>query len=417
MLKTIDKNIAEYRKNAELNEKKRRKFIWEIDGMLPCSVCGTCLSLKEQRNILKKLKFDCKEMNDYEIHGIMVQSCAAKNKVSYQLDKLLNQKYRHDIALYADLDEKGFVDVWREHLKTGDVCGLYWVAATHPGISFETMHILFCEVHMLSHLNGGTVRKEKADYQKISKHNQELSKKLKTEKKNNRRLSEQLQAEQEKRMQLEARLSDYNQRLEDIYMLENVQKELSLMQSRNQALEEQVCRLQEQLQQSAQESIEYKHLIRQNAKEKETLLDDLSVQEDINNELYREISKILDQFNCTAAPCGKSPEEQSLCAKKVLIIGGLTKMKEYYRDLIEKEGGAFEYHDGHLHAGEKALEEQIKRSDIILCPTDFNSHGACYSVKKICKRLNKPYQILPGSSLNCISRALSEPHLKNEYSN
>ncbi|HEC36184.1 MAG TPA: DUF2325 domain-containing protein, partial [Anaerolineae bacterium] len=37
-----------------------------------------------------------------------------------------------------------------------------------------------------------------------------------------------------------------------------------------------------------------------------------------------------------------------------------------------------------------------------------NSHRACLSVKKICKKWEKPYYMLPSSSVSSISRALTD---------
>jgi len=35
-----------------------------------------------------------------------------------------------------------------------------------------------------------------------------------------------------------------------------------------------------------------------------------------------------------------------LCGKRILIVGGITKIKTFYRRAIEKKGAVFEYHDG-----------------------------------------------------------------------
>lgn len=405
MIDKIDKTKVECLKQTQF---KSRRCIWEVDNTLHCSVCGTCLDIKDQRDILKKLKIDQKNLTDYEIHGIVVQSCFSKNKLSLRLDKFLNQKYHYELAHFAEYEERDFVKVWQEHLKSGNICGLYWVAVTHRGISSDTLYTMFCEVHMLSHLNGGNIRKERAAYKRSTDFSSELSAKLKAEKKNSRSLSLQLKAAQEKCSQLEIKLFAHQTKLEKLIEIENSQEQIGELESRNQELERQNQELQQKLDLSCNESQDYLNLVEGLRQEKDLLLEQLSAQEEINRQLYLETDEILGQFNCDIAPCGKTAEEQKLCAKRVLVIGGLIKLKGYYKDMVEKQGGTFDYHDGYLHAGEKGLEERIKRSDIILCPSDFNSHGACYSVKKICKKLNKPYQILPSSSLNCISQALIE---------
>jgi hypothetical protein len=83
-------------------------------------------------------------------------------------------------------------------------------------------------------------------------------------------------------------------------------------------------------------------------------------------------------------------------------------MESLYRQLIEENGGIFEYHDGHIKGGKKNLENRIRRADIVLCPVNINSHNACSVVKKIGKKHKKSVQMLTGSGLGVICQALSE---------
>lgn len=98
--------------------------------------------------------------------------------------------------------------------------------------------------------------------------------------------------------------------------------------------------------------------------------------------------------------------KRDLCSKRVLIVGGMTKFKLFYRNVIENGGGLFDYHDGYIKQGCQALDQKVGRSDIILRPINCNSHGACLQVKKLCKKHNKPIKMLKGSSVSAISTAL-----------
>ncbi|MBW1740471.1 MAG: DUF2325 domain-containing protein [Deltaproteobacteria bacterium] len=104
--------------------------------------------------------------------------------------------------------------------------------------------------------------------------------------------------------------------------------------------------------------------------------------------------------------CDEQCPAFDLCAKRILIVGGITKLQAYYRKLIEEKGGVFEYHDGYMNGGKRGLETRVKRSDIILCPVNCNSHNACLSVKRLCRKHNKPVQMLSSASLSAISQAL-----------
>ncbi|MDO7786318.1 DUF2325 domain-containing protein [Desulforamulus aquiferis] len=98
----------------------------------------------------------------------------------------------------------------------------------------------------------------------------------------------------------------------------------------------------------------------------------------------------------------------NLCPKRILLVGGITKLKAVYKDIIEGSGGEFEYMDGYMKGGDKALDNKIKRCDMVLCPVDCNSHNACLSVKKLCKKHKKPFHMLKSSSISGISMAVSK---------
>lgn len=93
-------------------------------------------------------------------------------------------------------------------------------------------------------------------------------------------------------------------------------------------------------------------------------------------------------------------------SKSVLIVGGITKFKTIYKDIVEGSGWKFEYLDGYMKGGDRVLDNKIKKCDVILCPIDCNSHNACLSVKKLCKKHGKPYQMLASSSVSGITQAI-----------
>lgn len=96
------------------------------------------------------------------------------------------------------------------------------------------------------------------------------------------------------------------------------------------------------------------------------------------------------------------------CVKRVLLIGGITKFKSFYKEVFEEHGYEFHYLDGYMKGGEKELKNKILRCDIVFCPIDCNSHNACLSVKKLCKKHCRLLKLLRSSSLTGISQALSQ---------
>lgn len=130
-----------------------------------------------------------------------------------------------------------------------------------------------------------------------------------------------------------------------------------------------------------------------------------------NRLLVDELQTVLAQITSPAEcknRCDESCPNCATCSKRILVVGGMTKMKPFYRDLIESCGGEFDYHDGYMKGGDKNLEVRILRSDMILCPVNCNSHNACRRVKKMCKKHKKPIKMLASSSLSSISNALIE---------
>jgi len=130
-----------------------------------------------------------------------------------------------------------------------------------------------------------------------------------------------------------------------------------------------------------------------------------------NGILSEELNLLISQIaSCVEIKpqCRESCPRPELCAKRILIVGGLTKMKQLYQNLVESSGGQFEYHDGYMHNGMRNLEDRVKRCDLVICPVNCNSHGACSKVKEICQKHRKPFKMLPSSSLSAISGALFE---------
>jgi hypothetical protein len=109
------------------------------------------------------------------------------------------------------------------------------------------------------------------------------------------------------------------------------------------------------------------------------------------------------ECGCAACP-GGCPA--CTCNKRVLIVGGIERMERKYRQMIEKEGGILDYHSGNMQDGVKKLENCLQRADIVLCPVNCNSHGACSMVKRLGKKHNKPVHMMPNFSLHAISSVL-----------
>lgn len=375
-----------------------RKQLWEIDTQLLCSVCGTCLSMEEQRRLLRKLDiYEEKDYSDYEVHSLMRRYGEFLNKLSYQVNKLLNQKYQYEIARYAGLSEEEYRDVWKEHYARGDVCGLYWVAVTHRGLTESFVQKIFCDIHMLSHLHGGENRKEKAERRRLEEENRKLRQKLLYVKRLRKEQEQELAASNKRLQLVESKLS---------VLEKSVESEKDVRAKAVPCEPPSTRRLKEELGERRRELEQALGLIQDLSRDKEDLSRKLAYQQKVNQQLYEEFQRVLKELPDTPPVCQKTVREANQFRRRILMVGGVSRLSSICQEMVENMGHEFTYHDGYMNSGADKLKSLIQNVDMVLCSTDCNSHGACQSVKKICKRLKKDCRFLSSTSLSSIFRVV-----------
>jgi hypothetical protein len=291
--------------------------------------------------------------------------------------------------------------MWQESLPTGNINAMLYVAAVRKDMTATALDEIFGEAHMINHANLHEVNKSRralsiqtAANRKLSKLLHQQKEKTNSMKKENSRIKislrearvgmEQLKRANESREIRDARVSEFQ--------VENQQMKQAVEYSERQI---------EQL--SAQKKcVENKN---------EQLKQEVSDLREVNRKLDDELKQLIAQFSSRTVcedHCDEECSKLQLCEKKVLIVGGRIRMKHLYRNLVESSGGQFEYHDGYMQNGKQKLEERVKRSDLVICPFNCNSHGACTKVKQLCQKHKKPVKMLPTSSLTAISNVLFE---------
>jgi hypothetical protein len=388
---------------TECAETPSRRRSWMIHSHFKCPVVGTCLSLEEQKRILKKTGHSVKNRTGYEIHGIFVHSLSNKNKLSKRIDAYLQKKFKYEISEFFGRDKFLFLDAWKTHFKKGEIAGLLWVAATRADLKEEDIGPIFGEVHMQMHLNAG--------------HNLNLRRRLFSQEEEKRKLVQRLKDS----TQIRRKLKKENENLEkdqtklrrQYAFLENenlsIEKELSILRRNTGMLdvEAENQQLRDKLGNLLGKTGDYQQRLKALESQNNKLLSKLESQREMNDHLRKEMEEIFTQFSALTR-CDETCPSFDLCRKRILIVGGINRMESLYRRLIEENGGIFEYHDGHIKGGKKPLENRIRRADIVLCPVNINSHNACLAVKKMGKKHRKSVQMLTGSGLGVISQALSE---------
>ena len=106
---------------------------------------------------------------------------------------------------------------------------------------------------------------------------------------------------------------------------------------------------------------------------------------------------------CRNTPCGECPD---LHGRRILCVGGRSRLIEQYRDLVARCNGLFEHHDGGLEDNRQRLDAMLSSADAVVCATDSVSHDAYYRLKRFCKRHAKPHVFLRSSGIATFARAL-----------
>lgn len=377
----------------------RHRF-WEIDSHFKCPVVGMCLSPHEQRQLLKKTGISFKRKSAIELHEILVGSSDKENPLSRKVDTLLNGKFNREIKELQELEDGDFIEHWRSCFKSGNIKATFWVAVTRPDLSIDTKRQIFGDVHMEMHNTGDHIARLKQSLAAEQIMRQKADEKHKSELASRRAL-------QKEKAELENTVRELTGKLAFVEKEKAVlSHELVKFKSgAYETLEMENNRLGIALADLSRKVAEYATRLAAEEKKNQRLLEKSARQCDLNAHIKDEMEVVLQQCRDMNA-CEESCPSFDLCQKRVLIVGGITRMESLYRDLVEGSGGIFEYHDGNMRNGSRKLESSLKRADIILCPVNCNSHAACLLVKKLGKKYNKPIHMLTSSSLNGVSQIL-----------
>ncbi|WP_321493527.1 DUF2325 domain-containing protein [uncultured Desulfobacter sp.] len=390
--------------------------IWEIERNFKCPVIGAMLSVDKHKDILKKSGWDVSTLKPYEYHSYLMGCMGDENAVSIKTNNYIRHqslKYMKQIAaLYKKKDAKEVRALWNDYSARGIIGPVMYAIVSHKDTPVELLKDIHGEVHMLSHANMAEVfnvrRKLEAADQALEREknkSREKSKKV-------RDLVNQLKDAGKERDSL----AFQNARLKK--KLGELETNPVLQQSPVPDLTQDVERLEQALRCQKEQTLFAE-------REKKQLEIQLFSTTNENSMLKEELTQLASVFSSgedsaytcpEKQPCpvtGSCPNEdcprRRLCARRIFMIGGITKMKSYYRQIVEKAGGEFDYHDGYLRSSNEDLAAKVKRCDVVVCPVSCNSHNACLKVKHLCSRYNKELKILNSASLSAVTQALIVP--------
>lgn len=381
---------------------ENRLRFWEVSHFFTCPVVGMCLTMTEQKQLLRKAGIAYRKMTPFEIHEELVGCSENENRLSRKADNMLERKFRKQSASLREFDENEFMEHWKTAFAGGDYGAALWVAATTSDLSADSRRSIFGDVHMAMHLSAGNAasleRKLSAEIEKTEEFklkNRELTKSLRILKREKAKLEKSLNESSAEMAALEKELS---KKEEDNPTVASAEE--SDLEKENFVLRGELNCMEDMLHESEDKVV----LLKQESRKLSARLNE---QVAINRQLKEKAKDIIRDVSHMNR-CDTTCPSYDLCKKRVLIVGGITKMEWLYRQLIETSGGVFDYHDGYMAKGSKGLENRLKRADIVLCPVNCNSHAACSMVKNLGKKHKKTVHMMPSSSLSAINQFISD---------
>ncbi len=388
----------------------RRKKLWEIRSDMHCSILGTCLDHSELMEIAKQSGqiYDSK-VTEYQVHCHFVHLAEEACRPARLMHKKMDQKYHTAIRTFSFAKtEPDLKRLWLECLEKGDVPGPYWALMSHPCLTSSLLVEAFGEVHMLSHLN--------------SANNQTSAKSLQ---------NAQLELVKTKRqliIQSEKRQSTINMHAREIRKLKK--KLMAAEQNRlsNEEMKERLLQF---------ESGDRYHSLKRNNEQlnvdlerAERMRDDYATRLELKNQelsvLKKDyalaVKKIRELERQPAREEGNGKyssdnlelsiisedESLDLSGQSIAYVGGRPTTISNFRDLVENLNGTLIHHDGGIQDNMKSLTGVLNRADIVLCPIECVSHGACNKAKSYCKRTAKPFVPLRSTGISSLISGLKQ---------
>ncbi len=378
-----------------------RLKLWEIDVCFKCPLVGMCLNISEQKQLLAKAGLSGKDKNEFEIHETLIAHLGSENRLSKRMDTLFKRKFHSREIQALTRDPAHFEAGFKKAFDQGNYLNFLWIAAVTPDLPVETRRMIYGKVHMSMHENGERDIRRKRALSREQKHSDELRQQIRDFALRTRSLEDECRRLREENSRLNASVIAMEKKANTVKaVLEEQGKpdaSENLQLERNALLEERRL-LMDRLN-------EKERLCTRLGKENNNLGLEIERLKEVNRLFAKEAGKTMKKVGATAQ-CNENCPSYDLCRKRILMVGGMTKLESFYREIIERRGGTFEYHDGYMKNGTRALETRLKRADLILCPVNCNSHNACSLVKNLAKKYNKTVHMLSSSSLSAVSQII-----------
>jgi hypothetical protein len=372
---------------------RQRSKLWEFGTNLHCSLIGTCLSTAELRQVLTKIgRKEAAGATEHDVHASAVLIAGKHHDGAKLLHKALDR--RHRVAINQFDRAKTVTEVralWQEASRRGDIPGAYWAALTHPVTNDALVRENFAEVHMLSHLVGAANRADIRRLRQLEDEKADLEARL-------ARKGEQLReagaardrALREVEVRSEQPPAAPQAASDDDGIAAELKSRLARSETRRERIERQLN--------EARAALSAEQDARRAAEERELAL-------------RRELDAI--EASLADAPDQPADEPRPRLDVTVLYVGGRPATIGRLRELAERAGAVFLYHDGGIEERGGLLPGLVSRADAVLFPVDCISHTAMLCVKRLCRQGGKKFLPLRSAGLAPYCAGLKDLALAN----
>lgn len=379
---------------------KRRRKLWELDPSDHCPVIGTCLQLDELPRLVRKAGLDPSGLSEFELHRTLVSHCKKRDRLSEVLQQALEKRFAGVVRRFAKAASPAqLYAMWQEAVNQGEVAGALWAALwaalTHPHCDGDTAHLIFGEVHMLSHQLGAGQR---ADLERLA----ELDR-LRTD------LQRNLAALTEKSAE---RLAAKSAEVESLKLrLGQAQAEAhakdALIACLNACERSRAAPTDVEAAPRARADAQAGRASAAEAKVAELGLSLAAMAEELA-ETRAELAAAEEALaGCLGAhACPPQCIVERLDGRCVLCVGGRPGLVEIYRGLVERLGGRFQHHDGGIEDSPRTLDAPLAGADAVVCQAGCISHVTYGKLKDHCKRTGKPCIYLKRPSVSGFARGI-----------
>ena len=376
-----DLGLSKFLSNKPTRAVSRRLALWDIDGSMHCSIIGTCLTEQDLVAALRRNNLQAaSHAHSYDIHSYCVRAASQDTPLTRSINKLLDRRFEGAVRLVGRTEGGAELRAIWERLRNGGQIGAgYWALLSHRHVPTDLKISMFGEVHMLSHLNGHGAQELSVRLADAERRIADLESRLRrSEQAKAEALAERDAARQEcvrKRSDWESetpgRGADDRSRPGDARL---AKAERALISARARA------------------------------RHAEELLANSVATAQAEKRL-----RALAPSPVAAKPCPPPIAAASSAQRlRILYLGGRPAIVPHLREAADVRQAELLHHDGGVDDNMHRIEELIQSCDVVMCPIDCISHGACRLAKDTCQRFQKRFMPIATSSRSGFERALAQ---------